>query len=500
MDLIFQEYQPYKSRIEHRAMKHLITNLLDVARLKRVDYADVRIVRRQNEEIEVKNGKVEALIQDEDVGFGIRILIQGAWGFACSSKVTKKEMETVFGKALKIAKASSMAKGREIIFPHVPPVAARYQTPISIDPFGVSPETKLHLLLKADEIIRRNNKVKISEAFMGSYKTEKTFASTEGSYIEQEIMECGAGISATAIEGGEVQVRSYPNSFRGNFATMGFEWIEKLALQNHAERVAEEAVRLLSAKPCPSKITTLILDNSQLALQIHESIGHPIELDRILGTEASYAGTSFLKPEMVGNFKYGSEEVNIVADATFPGGLGTFGYDDEGTKAQRVPIISRGILVNLLTSRETAHHVGKESNGTMRADGWNRIPLIRMTNINLESGEWTLEGMMADTEEGLFLSTNRSWSIDDKRINFQFGTEIGWEIKEGKLGEMVKNPTYTGITPTFWGSCDAIANRDHWQMWGTPNCGKGEPGQVAHVGHGASPARFRNVQVGVMKG
>jgi len=481
-------------------MKHLITNLLDVARLKRVDYADVRIVRRQNEEIEVKNGKVEALIQDEDVGFGIRILIQGAWGFACSSKVTKKEMETVFGKALKIAKASSMAKGREIIFPHVPPVAARYQTPISIDPFGVSPETKLHLLLKADEIIRRNNKVKISEAFMGSYKTEKTFASTEGSYIEQEIMECGAGISATAIEGGEVQVRSYPNSFRGNFATMGFEWIEKLALQNHAERVAEEAVRLLSAKPCPSKITTLILDNSQLALQIHESIGHPIELDRILGTEASYAGTSFLKPEMVGNFKYGSEEVNIVADATFPGGLGTFGYDDEGTKAQRVPIISRGILVNLLTSRETAHHVGKESNGTMRADGWNRIPLIRMTNINLESGEWTLEGMMADTEEGLFLSTNRSWSIDDKRINFQFGTEIGWEIKGGKLGEMVKNPTYTGITPTFWGSCDAIANRDHWQMWGTPNCGKGEPGQVAHVGHGASPARFRKVQVGVMKG
>ena len=481
-------------------MKHLIQNILDVAKLKRVDYADIRVVRRQNEEIEVKNGQVEALTHDEDFGFGIRVLFQGAWGFACSSKVTKREMEAVFTKALKIAKASTKSKGVEVFFPSSPPIIDRYKTAVSINPFDIAPEIKLNLLLCADEIIRRNKKVKISEAFLGSYQTEKIFASTEGSYIEQEVVECGAGIAATAIEGSEVQVRSYPNSFRGNFATQGYEWIEKLALQAQAERMAEEASQLLSAKPCPSKITTLILDNSQLALQIHESIGHPIELDRILGTEASYAGTSFLKPEMVGHFKYGSEWMNIFADATHPGGLGTFGYDDEGIKAQKVPIISQGVLVNLLTSRETAHHLGKESNGTMRADGWNRIPLIRMTNINLEPGDWTLEQMIADTEEGLFLTTNRSWSIDDKRINFQFGTEIGWEIKGGKLGEMVKNPTYTGVTPKFWNSCDAIANRDYWQMWGTPNCGKGEPGQVAHVGHGAAPARFRNVQVGVMKG
>jgi TldD protein len=481
-------------------MKELIRNVLDLAILKGAEYADIRIVHRQNEEIEVKNGRVEALTQDEDLGFGIRLLFQGAWGFTCSSKVSRGEMEAVFGKALRIAKASSKIKGKEIVFLPGSPVIDRYKTPISIDPFNVPPEAKLDLLLKADEIIRRNKKVKISEAFSGSYKTEKTFASTEGSYIEQEIIECGAGISATAIEGDEVQVRSYPNSFRGNFATQGYEWIEKLTLQDKAEKIADEAVQLLSAKPCPSKMTTLILDSSQLALQIHESVGHPIELDRILGTEASYAGTSFLKPEMVGDFKYGSEWVNIVADATTPGGLGTFGYDDEGTRAQRVPIISNGILMNLLTSRETARSLKKESNGTMRADGWNRIPLIRMTNINLEPGVWTLEQIFADTGEGLFLTTNRSWSIDDKRINFQFGTEIGWEIKNGKLGEMVKNPTYTGITPKFWNSCDAVANQDHWQMWGTPNCGKGEPGQVAHVGHGTAPARFRNVQVGVMKG
>jgi TldD protein len=481
-------------------MKTLIQNILDLAKLKGAAYADIRVVRRQSEEIEVKNAKVDALTHDEDFGFGIRILFQGAWGFACSSKVTRKEMETVFGKAMKIAKASAKVKGKEIIFQAASRVVDTYKTPVSIDPFEVAPETKLNLLLQVDEIIRRNKRVKISEAFSGSYKTEKTFASTEGSYIEQEIVECGAGVAATAIEGNDVQVRSYPNSFRGNFSTQGYEWIEKLALQEKAERIADEAVQLLSAKPCPSKVTTLILDSSQLALQIHESIGHPIELDRILGTEASYAGTSFIKPEMVGHFKYGSELVNVVADATCPGGLGTFGYDDEGIRAQRVPIISQGALVNLLTSRETAHHLEKGSNGTMRADGWNRIPLIRMTNINLEPGDWTLEQMIADTEEGLFLTTNRSWSIDDKRINFQFGTEIGWEIKNGKLSEMVKNPTYTGITPKFWGSCDAIGNRDHWQMWGTPNCGKGEPGQVAHVGHGTAPARFRNVQVGVMKG
>jgi TldD protein len=481
-------------------MKNLIQNILDLAKLKGVSYADIRVVRRQSEEIEVKNGKVGALVHDEDFGFGIRVLFQGAWGFACSSKVTKGEMENIFSKALKIAKASSKVKGKEILFSSTLPIVDRYRTPISINPFNVAVETKLNLLLKADEIIHKNKKVKISEAFSGSYKTEKTFASTEGTYIEQEIIECGAGISATAIEGSEIQVRSYPNSFRGNFSTQGYEWIETLALEDKAERIAEEASQLLLAKSCPSKTTTLILDSSQLALQIHESIGHPIELDRILGTEASYAGTSFLKPEMVGHFKYGSGLVNIVADATCPGGLGTFGYDDEGIKAQKVPIISQGMLVNLLTSRETAHHLGGESNGTMRADGWNRIPLIRMTNINLEPGDWTLEQMIGDTEEGLFLTTNRSWSIDDKRINFQFGTEMGWEVKDGKLGEMVKNPTYTGITPKFWDSCDAIANRDHWQMWGTPNCGKGEPGQVAHVGHGAAPARFRNVQVGVMKG
>jgi TldD protein len=236
-----------------------------------------------------------------------------------------------------------------------------------------------------------------------------------------------------------------------------------------------------------------------LALQVHESCGHPIELDRVFGTEASYAGTSFLTTEKMGNFRYGSEIVNITADATVPGGLGTFGYDDEGVPAQRTPIVRDGIFVGYLTSRETAAVLGQQSNGAMRADGWNRIPLIRMTNVNLEPGEWDLDDLIADTDDGIYMEMNKSWSIDDKRLNFQFGTEIAYQIKKGKLGQMYKNATYTGITPQFWAGCDAICSDKHWNVWGTPNCGKGQPSQTAHVGHGTAPARFRNVRVGVMK-
>jgi TldD protein len=270
-------------------------------------------------------------------------------------------------------------------------------------------------------------------------------------------------------------------------------------LVEEAERVAREAAELLQAPQAPAGVTDLILDSSQLALQIHESCGHPIELDRVFGQEASFAGTSFLTPEKLGHYRYGSDLVNIRADATLEGGLGTFGYDDEGVPAQNTPIVEKGIFKNYLSSRETAAELGLTSTGAMRADGWNRMPIIRMTNINLDPGDWTLEEIIRDTKEGVLMATNKSWSIDDKRLNFQFGTEIAWEIKDGSLGRMLKNPTYTGITPQFWGSMDAVAGPEEWTLWGVPNCGKGEPMQSAHVGHGAAPARFRKVRVGVGK-
>jgi TldD protein len=241
----------------------------------------------------------------------------------------------------------------------------------------------------------------------------------------------------------------------------------------------------------------VILDSTQLALQVHESCGHPTELDRVLGEEASFAGTSFLTQEKLGHFRYGSPIVNIYADATIPGALGSFGFDDEGVPAQRSPLVQDGILVGYLMSRETASVLGLRSNGTMRADGWNRIPLIRMTNINLEPGSWRFDDLVSDTDDGIYMALNKSWSIDDKRLNFQFGTQIAFEIKKGKLGRMLKNANYTGMTPQFWAACDAICDESHWQVWGLPNCGKGEPMQSAHVAHGAAPARFRNVRVGI---
>jgi TldD protein len=272
-------------------------------------------------------------------------------------------------------------------------------------------------------------------------------------------------------------------------------------LVGNAHRVAEELGLLIDAPRLDPSETTVILDGNQMALQIHESIGHPLELDRIFGMEASFAGTSFVGADDLGRLQYGSELVSVTADATLAGGMGSFGYDDDGVPAQRVPLIANGLLVGVLSGRETAARLdpARPSGGAMRADGYNRIPLVRMTNVSLEPGDGTLDDLISDTKQGLFLSTNRSWSIDDRRLNFQFATEIGWRIRDGRLAEAVRNPSYSGITTDFWRSCDAVAGPSEWKIHGTPNCGKGEPIQVIGTGHGASPARFRKVRVGVSR-
>ncbi|HPO72779.1 MAG TPA: TldD/PmbA family protein, partial [Armatimonadota bacterium] len=394
---------------------------------------------------------------------------------------------------------SALVQREEVDLAPVEPARGRFEMPCRKDPFEVPLEEKISLLLDADAALRREPRVTVSEARMAFFREEKTFASTEGAYLEQVKTESGAGVAATATESGEAQTRSYPAAFGGDFAAAGYEFIESLDLEQGAETAGQEAAALLDAPQCPSGVTDLILEGQQLALQIHESCGHPVELDRVFGTEASYAGTSFLTTDKLDTFQYGSDAVTLVADATIEGGLGSFAYDDEGVPAQRVPLVEEGIFRGYLSSRETAARIGRTSSGAMRADGWNRIPLIRMTNINLEPGDWSLDEMIEETQEGLLLSTNRSWSIDDKRLNFQFGTEAAWEIRNGRLGRLLKNPTYTGITYQFWRACDAVARREEWRVWGIPNCGKGEPCQVAHVGHGASAARFRGVRVGVMR-
>lgn len=479
-------------------MKELVSRALDLARVLGASYADIRILRQKTEVITVKNGTVEGVSKDEDEGFGVRVLANGAWGFASSYRLEPGEIDRVTALAVRVARASALAKRAEVRLG--PAVVSRgsYSTTVRIDPFAISMEDKIALLLRADAAMRSVKGVSLAESSLEFLAIEKLFASSEGSLVEQHLVESGGGIEATAVADGEVQKRSHPNSFGRQQGTAGYEFILDMKLEENAPRIAEEAVRLLTAEQCPSDlVTTLILDPTQLALQVHESCGHPIELDRVMGMESSYAGTSFLTLDKMGGFRYGSDIVNIVADATVLGGLGTFGYDDEGVPAQRVPIVQNGIFLNYLTSRETAADLGQQSNGTMRADGWNRIPLIRMTNINLEPGPWSFEELIADTDDGIYMQTNKSWSIDDRRLNFQFGTEVAWEIRGGKRGRMFKNATYTGITPEFWGGCDAICRE--WNVWGTPNCGKGEPPQVAHVGHGAAAARFRNVRVGVMR-
>ncbi len=475
-------------------MKTFTHNIIDSLRSKKVDYGDVRVVAEVHEVLMIKNGVLEAVTRSSDTGFGVRVLKDSGWGFSSSNSIKPREASAVTATALSIARASARVRGEPIVLSPVQPQKGSYRSTVKIDPFQVPISKKIDLLLACDKAMRIDKRIKVSTAFLTSRAIKVHFASTDGSAVVQEFIFVGGGLKVYAMDKGEMQIRSYDD-----YSQAGFEFIEAMKLKRHAPRVAEESLILLKAKPCPSMKTTLVLDSSQMVLQVHESCGHPTELDRVLGTEASYAGTSFMTVDKYNRLQYGSGAVSIVADATVPCGLGTFGWDDEGIPAQRVYLIKEGLFVGYQTSRETAPRIRKSSSGAMRADGWNRIPLIRMTNINIEPGDSTLEGMIAGTKDGIYMTTNKSWSIDDKRLNFQFGCEYARLIKNGKLGAIVKNPTYADITPRFWNSCDAVGNKSEWRLYGVPNCGKGEPGQSAYVGHGTAPARFRDVPVGIAK-
>jgi TldD protein len=457
-------------------------------------YADARAVVRRSQAVATKNGRVENVTDLETEGIGVRVLVGGAWGFSCDRRLDENGARAAALRACAFALAAAGRREKSLA-----PAAASsgtYRTPVEIDPFSVSLSEKVGLCVRAEEALRHPD-VKVTEAAVRAQREHKVLVTSDGAEIEQELVETGGGIDALAASDGVFQVRSYPSAHGGSSAQGGWEYVENLGLEREAPRVAEQAASLLRADVCPPGVKTVVIDAEQMELQVHESVGHPIELDRVYGSEASYAGTSFLKPGDLGSLRYGSEKMNITADSTTPGGLGTFEFDDEGVPARREPIVVEGMLRNFLTSRETAEQLGAGEGGSMRADGWNRMPLIRMTNLHLEAGEGSFDDLLADVDDGIYLETNKSWSIDDKRLNFQFGTQIAWEITNGKLGRMFRDATYTGITPEFWGALDAVAGPEAWQMQGLTNCGKGQPGQGAHVSHGASPCRFRNVQVGV---
>ncbi len=458
------------------------------------EYADARVVVSRRQGLEALNETIESLDQSESAGVGVRALIGSSWGFFATAE--PEEARKAGEAAAAIARASASVPGPPLALSDVPVREDSYETPHIEDPFGVSLTEKADLLLAATKTMGAVDGVALARAFLTAWDTRKWFVSSQGHRITQHLVECGGGMDATAVGEAETQRRSYPQSF-GQYESGGYEVIRRFDLAGHAERVGSEAVALLSAPECPEATTDLVLESSQLALQIHESVGHAIELDRILGWEAAFAGTSFLELPRLGSLTYGSPLMNITADATLPGALGTFGYDDEGTPAQRVDIVKEGRWVGVLSGRDSAAIAGLPPGGMVRGDGYNRLPMVRMTNVGLVPGESSLDEIVAATDDGILMATNRSWSIDDKRLNFQFGCEIAWEIRGGRLGRMLKNPTYTGITPQFWATLDMLAGGPEWISWGVPNCGKGQPMQTAHTGHPAAPARFRGVRVGV---
>jgi TldD protein len=459
-------------------------------------YADIRYTATHQQHVKVRNGEVDHLSSTVDRAVGVRVLVGNGWGFAASSDTSEASIRETAKRALEVAAASNIASTQQIVLSDIEPHSANWASRYAIDPWSIPIEKKIDHLMNATEPMRSDPRIHQASGEISCYRQEKTFASTVGSFIEQTTTEMGGGIEAVAIDGSEFQRRTYPNPFGGDFQAEGWEFIERLDLAHKGLQVRDEALALLAAPKAPAGRFDLIVGSAQLALQVHESCGHPTELDRAMGLEISLAGGSFLQPDMLGKFRYGSDLVTIVADATVPGALGSFAFDDDGVPAQRFPLIDRGMFVDYLTGRDTAPTLGRKSNGTVRAESAARIPIIRMTNINLEPGTTPLADIIADTKRGVLVETNKSWSIDDVRLNFQFGCEVAYEIVDGKLGRLMKNPLYTGITPEFWRSCDAVGDRASWQIWGLPNCGKGDPMQTMRVAHGAPVARFRQVEMG----
>lgn len=470
--------------------------VLDTAAARGAQFADVRFETTRSERVEVRNGVVASLADATSSGYGVRALVDGSWGFAASDDPSDAALDATAARACAIARAGAAIARRRIGFPPPRAYVDEYATPVERDPASVPLGERVALLLEAERDLHAGNAIAVGRAWIDLWSTKKTLYSSSGSRIAQHVVQTGCGMEAMAVGDGDAQTRTFPGDV-GLYQSGGWEIVEKANLRENARRIGEEAIALLAAPQCRSGICDIVLGGSQVSLQIHESCGHPAELDRVMGWEANFSGTSFLEIDQLDRLRYGSPHVTIVIDNAMPLGMATCGYDDEGTKSGLSDIVRDGILVGYEMSNDTARAIGRASNGCVRAQSWAFAPMIRMCNLSLLPGNVPFEHLFDDVREGLYMESNRSWSIDDRRLNFQFGCEIAWEIKNGKRGRMLKNPTYAGMTPQFWGSCDAVGDAASWFAWGTPNCGKGEPMQVGRTTQAAAPARFRNVAVGV---
>ncbi|MHA2028416.1 MAG: TldD/PmbA family protein [Candidatus Kariarchaeaceae archaeon] len=479
----------------------LMMYTLEKAQSQGVEYADVKWMQRSEVLLGVKNEVVETNSQSKAQGIGVKILLDGGYGFAATNILTKDALEKTAKRAFRVAKASGKTMKSPFSLADEPVYEDTVLTPMKKDPDDVeATEIIDHLMRACKAMDVDDQRIKSRTSSFSHWKDHMILWTSEGSRINQTICVTGGGLNMLVVEGGDTQMRGYPGGMRGDLCTAGYEYFEHMDLENNAPQVAKEALGLLEAKHCPARNdATVIIKPGQLMLQLHEN-GHGFEMDRAYDYEAAFAGTSFIKPHLMNELRYGNDLITVYADATHPGGLGTFFYDHEGVKAQKTTLVEDGTLVGYMSSRETAGLQGWErSSGSARAFGYNRMPLIRMTNINLKPGDWGYNELIEDTKDGYIMDTNVSWSIDDLRLSFQFGTEIGWRVENGEITGLVKNPSYTGITPKFWNSASAVCNEKSFQMYGTPNCGKGEPAQRMYTGHGASPTRFENVRIGVVQ-
>lgn len=477
-------------------MEALIKKTLNKISSEQVAFADVRITRTDNEGIYFMNGFLRNYGSSLDsVAIGIRVLINGCWGFAGSRDLSDAAIDRLIQTAIANAVQGGNFTRQPVTFPALAPTQAAYHHLPEIDPFTLPKEEKIAYLGKLAEAIKPEGKIVHSIVMAQFLKQEKYYANSEGTYSHTSFYNTLPMMEVVAADGSQIQSRTWPGHMSGGRG--GFELFYQQEFEANTERIIKEATDLLAAPTIEDDKADIIIGGGHLALQLHESVGHATEADRILGMEISYAGKTFIKPAMLGSFQYGSPSVNIYSDSTDPRGMGYHPVDDEGVPGRKVDIIKDGILVNQQTSRQIATELGLEPSSNMKASYADDFPLVRMTNFCLAPGSGTLEQLIQSTEHGYLLDFTKTWSIDDNRNNFQFTTEIGFRIDGGKITGIVKEPTYFGITKDFWNACDSVCGPEEWRYHGTFHCGKGEPGQAMLLSHGVAPARFKNINVSV---
>jgi TldD protein len=475
-----------------RGMLALAEEAVRAAQLAGATYADARGERARFEELCVKNGRLAGAVEREEAGVGVRVLADGAWGFAAAACGGPSDAAELARRAVRAARSLAGLRREPVRLADVAPARGEYATPVRVDPFAMRAAEKLDFLREAERALDGRPEVVLREAQCSSKRRELWFASSAGASVHQVLVRCGAGVAATGRRRRRGRAPQLPASFDGQSQAGGFECALELGLAEAGPRVRDEAIALCAAEPCPAGVRDLILSGNLLMLQIHESVGHASELDRALGFESDLAGHTFLTPADAGALRFGSEHVDLVADLTSPGGLATRGFDDEGSPARSWPIVRRGVFAGWQADREHGPSAaGAAVGAASRAQSWYHPPIVRMANLSLMPGAWTLDDLVADTQDGVLCDTVKMWSIDQRRWNFQFTAELGWEIKDGVRTRMLRVPTWQGRTLDFWRSCDAVCDAAHWRLWGVTNCGKGNPVQEAEMSHGAAPARFR---------